>query len=97
VKEDFLDQVLEKADDDKEQFNDQVVLDFPFGFLFAGYDTMSITITMVVKYLMETPRALHELREESEEILRRKRRNVRTCQESVGQLHSRRSGSISYS
>jgi cytochrome P450 family 90 subfamily A polypeptide 1 len=49
-------------------------LDFLFGFLFAGYDTTSIAITMAVKYLMETPRALHELREEREEILRRKRR-----------------------
>jgi cytochrome P450 len=35
---------------------------------------MSIAITMAIKYLMETPRALHELREEHEEILRRKRR-----------------------
>ena len=54
VKEDFLDQVLEKADDDKEYFSDQVILDFLFGFLFAGYDTMSIAITMDIKYLMET-------------------------------------------
>ena len=62
VKQDFLDQVLEKADEDEEQFNDQVVLDFLFGFLFAGYDTTSIAMTMAVKYLTETPRALHELR-----------------------------------
>jgi len=54
LKEDFLDQVLEKADDDKEYFSDQVILDFLFGFLFAGYDTMSIAITMDIKYLMET-------------------------------------------
>eukprot|EP00253_Pinus_taeda_P036186 PITA_36186 len=61
VKEDFLDQVLEKADEDKEQFNDEVVLDFLFSFLFAGYDTTSIAMTMAVKYLTETPMALHDL------------------------------------
>lgn len=74
VKEDFLDQVLEMADEDKEQFNDQVVLDFLFGFLLAGYDTTSIAMTLAVKYLTETPRALQELREEHEAILREKRR-----------------------
>lgn len=62
MKKDFLDQVLEKADEEKELFNDQVVLDFLFGFLFAGYDTSSIAMTMAVKYLTETPQALQELR-----------------------------------
>ena len=61
VKQDFLDQVLEKADEDEEQFNDQVVLDFLFGFLFWSSLT-SIAMTLAVKYLTETPRALHELR-----------------------------------
>lgn len=74
VKQDFLDQVLEKADENEEQFNDQVVLDFLFGFLYAGHDTTSIAMTLAVKYLTETPRALHELREEHETILREKRR-----------------------
>jgi len=62
VKEDFLDQVLEKTVEDKEHFNDEVVLDYLFSSLFAGYDATSVAMTMAVKYLTETPRALNELR-----------------------------------
>lgn len=73
VKEDFLDKVLGMAVEDKEHFNDEVALDILFSFLFAGYDTTSIAMTMAVKYLTETSRALNELREEHEAILREKK------------------------
>eukprot|EP01018_Ginkgo_biloba_P038914 Gb_18384 [translate_table: standard] len=69
VKQDFLDTILDQADKDEAQFTDQLILDFLFGFLFAGYDTTSIAMTMAVKYLTETPMALRALREEHDSII----------------------------
>lgn len=60
---DFLDKVLEyQADHDDEEFSNDVIVDFLFAFLLAGYDTTSIAMTMAVQYLSEKPKALQQLR-----------------------------------
>ncbi|GLJ49734.1 hypothetical protein SUGI_1055500 [Cryptomeria japonica] len=72
VKEDFLDIVLGEADKTGDQFSDEKILDFLFALLLAGYDTVSTAITMAVKFLTETNKALCELREEHEALIHRK-------------------------
>ncbi|GMH04205.1 hypothetical protein Nepgr_006044 [Nepenthes gracilis] len=53
-------------------FSDEEIVDFVVALLVAGYETTSIIMTLAVKFLTETPRALAQLKEEQEEIRAKK-------------------------
>ncbi|XP_048318957.2 cytochrome P450 85A [Ziziphus jujuba] len=68
---DMLDQILK---DEKSKFSltDEEIIDQMITILFAGYETVSTTSMMAIKYLHDNPKALQELREEHLAIRRRK-------------------------
>ncbi|KAI3458542.1 hypothetical protein Pfo_015205 [Paulownia fortunei] len=53
-------------------FSDEEIVDFMLALLVAGYETTSTIMTLAVKYLTETPRALAQLKEEHDEIRAKK-------------------------
>ncbi|CAN6443048.1 unnamed protein product [Victoria cruziana] len=56
----------------QEGLSDEEIVDFLLALLVAGYETTSTLMTLTVKFLSENPLALAKLKEEHEEILRRK-------------------------
>ncbi|XP_022156892.1 cytochrome P450 90A1 [Momordica charantia] len=57
----------------EEALSDDQIVDFLLALLVAGYETTSTTMTLAVKFLTETPRALAQLQEEHEQIKARKK------------------------
>ncbi|XP_062150209.1 cytochrome P450 85A-like [Alnus glutinosa] len=57
----------------KYNLNDEQIYDQVFTLLYSGYETVSITTMMAIKYLHDHPKALQELREEHLAIRERKR------------------------
>ncbi|KAH7548366.1 hypothetical protein ACOSP7_032209 [Xanthoceras sorbifolium] len=53
-------------------FSDEEIVDFLVALLVAGYETTSTIMTLAVKFLTETPRALAQLKEEHDEIRAKK-------------------------
>ncbi|KAJ4977615.1 hypothetical protein NE237_008395 [Protea cynaroides] len=53
-------------------FSEEEIVDFLLALLVAGYDTTSTIMTLAVKFLVETPLALAQLKEEHEEIRAKK-------------------------
>ncbi|KAL3838088.1 hypothetical protein ACJIZ3_022679 [Penstemon smallii] len=53
-------------------FSDEEIVDFMLALLVAGYETTSTIMTLAVKFLTETPRALAQLKEEHNGIRARK-------------------------
>lgn len=49
-------------------FSDEQIVDFLVALLVAGYETTSTIMTLAVKFLTETPRALAQLKEEHDKI-----------------------------
>ncbi|KAJ0778908.1 putative abieta-7,13-dien-18-ol hydroxylase [Helianthus annuus] len=70
VKSDFFDYVLEELDRGDSILTEAIALDLMFVLLFASFETTSLAITVAVKLLRDNPRALQELTEEHENILR---------------------------
>ncbi|KAF3787966.1 Cytochrome P450 90A1 [Nymphaea thermarum] len=72
------DEVQKRRKDDmmeallQEGLSDEEIVDFLLAVLVAGYETTSTIMTLTVKFLSENPLALAQLKEEHEEILRRK-------------------------
>ncbi|KAJ1400898.1 Cytochrome P450 [Sesbania bispinosa] len=66
---DILDQLM----DLKCKLNDEEIIDQIITFLYSGYETVSTTTMMAVKYLHDNPRVLEEVREEHFAIKERKR------------------------
>ncbi|KAJ6690175.1 hypothetical protein OIU85_006455 [Salix viminalis] len=60
------------ASDDHGGFSDEEIVDFLVALLVAGYETTSTTMTLAVKFLTETPLALDQVKEEHEQIRRKK-------------------------
>ncbi|XVF68903.1 hypothetical protein PTKIN_Ptkin11bG0038500 [Pterospermum kingtungense] len=70
-KGDFLDQIME--DMGKESFlTKDLITPVMFGLLLASVETISATITLAIKYLLDNPTALQQLTEENEEILKKR-------------------------
>ncbi|XP_042496837.1 cytochrome P450 85A-like [Macadamia integrifolia] len=55
---------LMKSEDPKYKLNDEEIIDQIITILYSGFETVSTTSMMAVKYLHDHPRALQELREE---------------------------------
>ncbi|ERN09782.1 hypothetical protein AMTRI_Chr08g159550 [Amborella trichopoda] len=56
----------------REGLSDEEIVDFLLALLVAGYETTSTIMTLAVKFLTETPQAFASLKEEHEEIRRKK-------------------------
>ncbi|KAE9605590.1 hypothetical protein Lal_00025543 [Lupinus albus] len=68
---DILDQLM-RNEDFKYKLNDEEIIDQIITFLYSGYETVSTTTMMAVKYLHDNPRVLEKVREEHFAIQRRK-------------------------
>ncbi|XP_044489546.1 cytochrome P450 85A-like [Mangifera indica] len=69
---DMLDQLL-RNEDCNYSLSDEEILDQVITILYSGYETVSKTTMMAIKYLHDHPRALQELRDEHLAIRQRKR------------------------
>ncbi|KAL5725807.1 Cytochrome P450 85A [Ranunculus cassubicifolius] len=63
---------LMRWEDSGQTLSDEVIMDQIITLLYSGYETVSTTSMMVVKYLHDHPKALQEIREEHMEIRKRK-------------------------
>ncbi|GAV78763.1 p450 domain-containing protein [Cephalotus follicularis] len=72
VQNDMVDQLLSN-EDSKYKLGDQEIFDQIITILYSGYETVSATSMMAIKYLYDNPRALQQLREEHLAIRERKR------------------------
>ncbi|KAF6998304.1 hypothetical protein CFC21_014429 [Triticum aestivum] len=67
--DDMLDALLRSGDDGtREKLSDEQIIDLLIALIYSGYETMSTTSMMAVKYLSEHPWALDELRREHLDI-----------------------------
>ncbi|KAG1366759.1 cytochrome P450 85A1-like [Cocos nucifera] len=64
----MLDSLLRNDDDAKGKLNDEQIVDLVITVVYSGFETVSTTSMMAVKYLSEHPRALEELRNEQFDI-----------------------------
>nr|XP_043607615.1 cytochrome P450 90B1 [Erigeron canadensis] len=67
VEDDLLGWVLKNSNLSKEQ-----ILDLVLSLLFAGHETSSVSIVLAIYFLESCPTAVHQLREEHEEIAKAK-------------------------
>ncbi|KAJ0609506.1 putative cytochrome P450 [Helianthus annuus] len=67
---DFFDYVLEELKKDDTILTEEIALDLMFLLLFASFETTSLAVIVAIKLLTDNPRALKELTEEHEKILR---------------------------
>ncbi|GFZ05010.1 brassinosteroid-6-oxidase 1 [Actinidia rufa] len=70
--DDILDYLL-KNEDSRYKLNDKEILDQVIMILYSGFETMSTTSMMAIKYLHDHPAALQELRDEHFVIRKRKK------------------------
>ncbi|XP_051121017.1 cytochrome P450 85A1-like [Andrographis paniculata] len=61
------------SEENKYKLNDEEMIDLIITILYSGYETVSTTSMMAVKYLHDHPKVLEELRKEHMEIRKRKR------------------------
>lgn len=59
---DMLADLLNKEDPKQSLLNDEEILDQMITILYSGYETVSKTAMMSIKYLHDTPKALQQLR-----------------------------------
>ncbi|XP_017697553.1 cytochrome P450 85A1-like isoform X3 [Phoenix dactylifera] len=64
----MLDSLLRNDDDAKGKLSDDQIIDLIITLVYSGFETVSTTSMMAVKYLSEHPRALEELRNEQFDI-----------------------------
>ncbi|KAJ4727012.1 Cytochrome P450 [Melia azedarach] len=69
---DFLDRILEEVEKENAVLKDSVAVDLVFMLLFAAFETISQSITLITKYINDHPDVLAELTREHEEILSRR-------------------------
>ncbi|KAL4568938.1 hypothetical protein LXL04_024559 [Taraxacum kok-saghyz] len=70
LEDDLLGWVLKNSNLSKEQ-----VLDLVLSLLFAGHETSSVSIALAIYFLETCPKAVHQLREEHEEIAKAKKQS----------------------
>ncbi|KAM3373420.1 hypothetical protein ACQJBY_020068 [Aegilops geniculata] len=69
VHDDMLDALLRSGGDGaREKLSDEQIIDLLIALIYSGYETMSTTSMMAVKYLSDHPQALEELRREHLDI-----------------------------
>ncbi|PKI43201.1 hypothetical protein CRG98_036398 [Punica granatum] len=64
---------LMRSDENRQKLTDEEIIDQIITILYSGYETVSTTSMMAVKYLHDHPKVLQQLREEHLEIRGRKR------------------------
>ncbi|KAK3146533.1 hypothetical protein QOZ80_3BG0267700 [Eleusine coracana subsp. coracana] len=67
---DFFDLVIDEMDRPDSELNENIALDLLFLLLFASHETTSMGLTAILKFLSDNPKALQELTEEHEGILK---------------------------
>ncbi|CAM8885045.1 unnamed protein product [Rhodiola kirilowii] len=70
--DDMLSQLM-KAEVNKQQLTDEEIIDQIITILYSGYETVSTTTMMAIKYLHDNPHVLQELRKEHMAIREQKR------------------------
>ncbi|KAJ7943321.1 Cytochrome P450 [Quillaja saponaria] len=70
--DDMLDMLL-RSEDFRYKLNDEEIIDQIITILYSGYETVSTTSMMAIKYLHDNPKALQEIREEHFAIQQRKK------------------------
>ncbi|KAJ4759456.1 cytochrome P450 family protein [Rhynchospora pubera] len=71
--EDFFDLVIAELKKERSLMTEPIALDLMFVLLFASYETTSLTLTLAMKFLSDNPKALQELTEEHEAIIRNRK------------------------
>jgi brassinosteroid-6-oxidase 1 len=61
-KNDMLDSLLENDENSKAKLTDEQIIDLIIALIYSGYETVSTTSMMAVKYLSDHPSVLEELR-----------------------------------
>jgi brassinosteroid-6-oxidase 1 len=61
-KNDMLDSLLENDENSKAKLTDEQIIDLIIALIYSGYETVSTTSMMAVKYLSDHPTVLEELR-----------------------------------
>lgn len=69
---DMLDLLLKADDNTKSRLTEEQIIDLIIALIYSGYETVSTTTMMAVKFLHDHPEALQELRREHFEIRRAK-------------------------
>ncbi|XP_039142461.1 cytochrome P450 87A3-like [Dioscorea cayenensis subsp. rotundata] len=69
---DFFDFVIEELKKERTVLTETIALDLMFVLLFASFETTSLALTLAVKFLHDHPRALEELKDEHEKIIRKR-------------------------
>lgn len=59
---DMLDSLLENDENSKAKLTDEQIIDLIIALIYSGYETVSTTSMMAVKYLSDHPTVLQELR-----------------------------------
>lgn len=67
---------LMKSDENKHQLDDAEIVDQIITILYSGYETVSTTSMMAIKYLHDHPRALQELRVSLPNICTSKKKTI---------------------
>ncbi|KAJ1255426.1 hypothetical protein BS78_K235500 [Paspalum vaginatum] len=68
----FLDLVIDELRKEKPVLSEKVAFNLLFSLLFASFETTSSAITVILKFLTDNPKALQELTEEHEQILKKR-------------------------
>lgn len=72
---DFLDMVIKEKDECGKHFSDQEIVEFIFFLVIGGFETTSILLTNVMKFLSENAHVVNELRKEHTFIRNNKKAN----------------------
>ncbi|URD89028.1 cytochrome P450 [Musa troglodytarum] len=75
---DILDHLLKIDHSSKVKLDDEQIIDLMIALIYSGYETVSTTSMMAVKYIHDHPRVLDELRNEHLKI-----RNEKSCKDAV--------------
>ncbi|CAN1126483.1 Cytochrome P450 85A1 [Linum perenne] len=70
---DMLGSLMNTSDENRYKLSDDEIIDQVITILYSGYETVSTTSMMAVKYLHDHPKVLEELREEHQAIRARKK------------------------
>ncbi|KAF0890604.1 hypothetical protein E2562_003800 [Oryza meyeriana var. granulata] len=68
VHDNILDALLTGLEGTREKLTDEQIIDLIITLIYSGYETMSTTSMMAVKYLLDHPKALEQLRKEHFDI-----------------------------
>ncbi|WVZ49337.1 hypothetical protein U9M48_000705, partial [Paspalum notatum var. saurae] len=69
---DFLDLVINELKKEEPVLNEKAAFNLLFALLLASFETASSAITVVLKFLTDNPKALQELTDEHDQILKRR-------------------------